>query len=78
MNMNAEQYFELIYGDLGLSPNDAARWVFATGWNCALQEMLDYVTRAPLERDTQASFAVFLQNKMCVDPLVEEPALKGN
>ena len=62
------EQFEQYFGDMQLDPNDAAKFVFATGWNCALQEMLQFLMTAPMERDTKASFAVFLQHRMCLDP----------
>jgi hypothetical protein len=62
------EHFEQNYGALRLDPSDAARYVFATGWNCALQEFLRHIMAMPMERDTKASFAVFLQTQMCVDP----------
>lgn len=62
------QHYQAVFGAMELSDNDAARHVFATGWNCALQEMLEQILKMPMERDTQASFAVYLQTLMCVDP----------
>ena len=38
--MNANDHYDRLYGDLGLSPQDAARWVFASGWNSALEEFM--------------------------------------
>jgi hypothetical protein len=70
----AVEHYEALYGDLGLSPKDAAKWVFASGWNSALSETLERIKTMPLERDTKASFQVFIQNMMHVDP----EAIKGN
>jgi hypothetical protein len=66
--MNAVDHFQDLYGDLGLSPNDAAKWVFASGWNSALSELLAQIKAMPLERDTKASFLVYIQTMMHVDP----------
>lgn len=71
---NALDHYEALYGDLGLSPQDAAKWVFATGWNSAMSEVLDRIKTMPLERDTKASFQVFIQNMMHIDP----DMMKGN
>jgi hypothetical protein len=70
----AAEHYEALYGDLGLSPKDAAKWVFASGWNSALSETLERIKTMPLERDTKASFQVFIQNMMHVDP----NTIKGN
>lgn len=66
--MNALEYYERLYGDLGLSPKDAAKWVFTSGWNCAFQELLHQLQDMPLEKDTKASFAVYFQRMMHIDP----------
>ena len=66
--MNALEHFEDLYGDLNLSPKDAARWVFASGWNSALEELSKRLNAMPLESDTRASFAVYFQQMMHVDP----------
>ena len=36
----APDHYERLYGDLGLHPQDAAKWVFASGWNCAIEAKL--------------------------------------
>ena len=36
----APDQYERLYGDLGLHPQDAAKWVFASGWNCAIEAKL--------------------------------------
>jgi hypothetical protein len=66
--MNAMEHFRDLYGAMDLSENDAARNVFLSGWNSALVEVLTRVNRMPLEKDTRASFAVYLQNMMQLDP----------
>ena len=66
--MDALQHFDQLYGDLGLSPQDAAKWVFASGWNSALTELLDRLHQMPMDTDTKASFAVYFQQMMHVDP----------
>jgi hypothetical protein len=55
----AAEHYEALYGDLGLSPKDAAKWVFASGWNSALSETLERIKTMPLERDTKASSGVY-------------------
>jgi len=66
--MDALQHFDQLYGDLVLSPQDAAKWVFASGWNSALTELLDRLHQMPMDTDTKASFAVYFQQMMHVDP----------
>lgn len=65
--MNALDHFKDLYGAMDLSENDAARNVFLSGWNSALEEVLIRINRMPLEKDTRASFAVYLQNMMLID-----------
>lgn len=67
--MDVHSHFDDLYGDLGLSPNDAAKWVFVSGWNCAMQEAMQRVQAMPLEADTKASFVVYFQQLMQVEPL---------
>lgn len=66
--MNANDHYDRLYGDYGLGPQDAARWVFASGWNSALSELLSRVHNMPWESDTRAGFMVYIQNMMHVDP----------
>lgn len=66
--MDALDHYEKLYGDLNLSPQDAAKWVFASGWNSALTELLERIKTMPVEADTRASFAVYFQQMMHVDP----------
>lgn len=66
--MDALEHYDQLYGDLGLSPNDAAKWVFISGWNSAMQESMKRVQAMPFGNDTRASFAVYFQQMMVVDP----------
>jgi hypothetical protein len=66
--MNALEHYDRLYGDLGLNPQDAAKFVFVSGWNSALQEAMTRVNLMPFEADTRASFAVYFQQLMMVDP----------
>ena len=70
--MNANDHYERLYGDLGLSPKDAAKWVFAAGWNAALDEFTRRLNAMPLSDDTRASFAVYLGAMMHVDEVTQE------
>lgn len=65
--MDALQHFDQLYGDLGLSPQDAAKWVFVSGWNSAMQEAMQRVQAMPLQADTKASFSVYFQQMMHID-----------
>jgi hypothetical protein len=65
--MDALEHYDQLYGDLGLSPNDAAKWVFISGWNSAMQEAMKRVQAMPFGNDTKASFAIYLQQMMKVD-----------
>jgi len=67
LKMNAMEHFRDLYGAMDLSENDAARHIFLSGWNSALEEVLTRVNRMPLEKDTRASFAVYLQGMMLID-----------
>ena len=66
--MDALGHYDRLYGDLGLSPKDAAQWVFVSGWNSAIQEALERIQAMPLQADTKALFAVYFQQMMHVDP----------
>ena len=66
--MNALDHYDRLYGDLGLKPTDAAKFVFVSGWNSAMQEAMQRVNLMPFENDTRASFAVYFQNIMMIDP----------
>jgi len=62
------QHFEHLYGTLLLDNQDAAKWIFLSGWNSAIEEMIDRIRKMPLETDTRASFIVYLQGMMHVNP----------
>jgi hypothetical protein len=66
--MNALEHYDRLYGDLGLKPTDAAKFVFVSGWNSAMQEAMTRVNLMPFENDTRASFAIYFQQMMVVDP----------
>ena len=57
-------HFERLFGELSLSPQDAARWVFASGWNAALDEFTRRLNTMPFGDDTRASFAVYIGSMM--------------
>ena len=62
-----QDHYERLYGEFGLSPQDAARWVFASGWNAALEEFMKRLNAMPFGDDTKASFAVYIGSMMYVD-----------
>lgn len=66
--MNALEHYDRLYGDMGLNPQDAAKFVFVSGWNSAMQEAMTRVNLMPFPADTRASFAVYFQQMMMVDP----------
>ena len=66
--MNALEHYDRLYGDLGLNPQDAAKFVFVSGWNSAMQEAMQRVNSMPFADDTRASFAVYFQQMMMIDP----------
>jgi hypothetical protein len=66
--MNATQHFNDLYGAMDLSENNAARNVFISGWNSALSELVVRLYRMPMEKDTKASFQLYVQNMMVIDP----------
>ena len=66
--MKALEHYDRLFGDLGLHPQDAARWVFVSGWNSAMQEAMKRVNAMPFGADTRASFAVYFQQMMHIDP----------
>ena len=68
--MNALDHYERLYGDLGLKPTDAAKFVFLSGWNSAMQEAMTRVNTMPFPADTRASFAIYFQQMMEIDPAV--------
>lgn len=68
--MNALDHYDKLYGDMDLSPQDAAKFVFLSGWNSAMQEAMHRVNVMPFPADTRASFAVYFQQMMQIDPSV--------
>ena len=70
--MNANDHYERLYGDFGLSPKDAARWVFASGWNAALEEFMKRLNAMPLGADTRASCAVYIVQMMHIEANKEQ------
>lgn len=66
--MNALEHYDRLYGDMGLNPQDAAKFVFVSGWNSAMQEAMSRVNLMPFPADTRASFAVYFQQMMMIDP----------
>lgn len=68
--MNALDHYDKLYGDMDLSPQDAAKFVFLSGWNSAMQEAMQRVNVMPFPADTRASFALYFQQMMQIDPSV--------
>jgi hypothetical protein len=70
------EHYEKLYGDLNLAPDDAAKWIFLSGWNSAMGEAMRRVNSMPFGDDTRASFAVYFQQMMVLDPeaVKEKPA----
>lgn len=66
--MNAVNHFMDLYGAMDLSENDAAKHIFLAGWNSALSELMERIHTMPIEKDTRASFQVYMQNMMQLDP----------
>ena len=65
--MNALQHYDRLYGDMGLHPQDAAKFVFVSGWNSAMEEAMKRVNAMPFGADTRASFAVYFHQMMHID-----------
>lgn len=65
--MDALQHYDRLYGDMGLHPQDAAKFVFASGWNSAMAEAMKRVNAMPFGADTRASFAVYFQQMTHID-----------
>jgi hypothetical protein len=65
--MNAHEHFDQLYGHMSLSPSDAAKWVFLSGWNSAMQEAMQRIQSMPIGADTKASFSVYFQTMMEID-----------
>ena len=70
--MTVEDHYERLFGEFGLSPQDAARWVFASGWNSALTEFMKRIDTMPLEKDTRASFAAYIVQMMYIEANKEQ------
>jgi hypothetical protein len=68
--MTALEQFDSLFGELNLSPDDGARWLFLAGWNSALEQAMKHVNNMPFPADTRASFAVYFQQMMHIDPNV--------
>ena len=66
--MNAVEHFKDLYGATDLSENNTAKHIFLSGWNSALSELMDRIHTMPMEKDTKASFQVYMQNMMQLDP----------
>jgi len=66
--MNAFDHYDRLYGDVGLHPQEAAQFVFVSGWNSAMEEAMKRVNAMPFGNDTRASFAIYFQQMMVVDP----------
>ena len=66
--MKALDHYENLYGNIWKSDGDASKFVFVSGWNCALQEMMTRVNAMPFPADTRASFAIYFQQMMEIDP----------
>ena len=66
--MGALGHYDRIYSDLGLNHQDAARFVFISGWNSAMEEVMKRVNAMPFGNDTRASFAIYFQQMMVIDP----------
>ena len=62
--MNPFDHFNKLFGDLNLSPDDAALHLFLAGWNSAHREMAEHVQSMPFGKDTQDSFAVYFQRQV--------------
>ena len=62
--MNPFDHFDKLFGDLDLSPDDAAMHLFLAGWNSAIREMAEHVQAMPFEKDTRDSFAVYFQRQV--------------
>lgn len=58
--MNAMNHYDRLFGEFGLSPQDAAKWVFASGWNACIEEMLTRALKLHLDADTHLVLSDFL------------------
>lgn len=66
--MSALEHYDRLYGDMGLCPQDAARLVFISGWNSAIEEAVRRINAMPFGDDTRASFAIYFQQMRVVTP----------
>jgi len=64
---SALEHFEQLYGVVLLDNQDAAKWIFLSGWNSAIDEMIKRINAMPLGIDTKASFNIYLQELMQLD-----------
>ncbi len=68
------EHYEKLYGDLYPLPDATAKWIFLSGWNSAMEEAMRRVNSMPFQNDTRASFVVYFQQMMVLDPAeVESP-----
>ena len=65
-------HFKHLYGPLLLDNQDAAKWIFLSGWNSAIEDMMNRIRKMPLETDTKASFQVYMQGMMHIDPELQD------
>jgi len=63
----AMHHYDRIFGSYGLSPQDAARYVFASGWNACLQEMLTRALEFQLDEETRGVLSEFLDGLRHID-----------
>ena len=66
--LQSHDHFERLFGELDLSPNDAARWMFAAGWNSAIRELVHRLDTMPIEADTRDSFIIYLNEMVANYP----------
>lgn len=66
MTTPARAVFEKLYGELGLTDNDAAWLVFLSGWNAGLERSADQMRvnfATPFGKDTVDSFACYVKDQ---------------
>jgi hypothetical protein len=59
--MKVKNYFQEIFGELEMEPNDLAEIVFRAGWNSAVDEAIKKMDQLPFGKDTQNSFAIWIK-----------------
>ena len=65
--MNALEHFDHLYTTP--APGESVdKWAFVSGWNCAMSEAMRRVNAMPFSNDTRASFAIYFQQMMVVNP----------